>query len=322
MSRNYDSYDDEIESNDDSDDEYDNEESKNLTVTPYAEIELTLDSVFGTSSDYGDVFGINASDVEIVDGCLYYDEEKDKYKVFSWKSVVGMNPGDGEFTADDANQFLVKTYGSTEKRYELIAAVHPDHDEPVGMGDAIMWYGGSQKHGPKSAAKSLAQILSAPGREMVIRDAEGDVSRDIDNWLADTSADNVLRDDLAGRRFAFFEIKKDSNTSDRKFHHPIVEDVKTGNQVAVNNSSTQSEIEDAGEAAAATDGGVPPAETTEGVPEPISDFISSVQQFDDFSEDRASEILADFIGDESLPLTQDLVDDFGGEEAVMAEAGY
>jgi len=159
---------------------------------------------------------------------------------------------------------------------------------------------------------------------MVVRDDDGDVSADIKNWLTATSpADDLARADLSGRRFSFFEVKKESNNSDRHYHHPIVEDVETGTQVTVDNSAdsaSQGTLD--GEAAATTDGGAPAAQTTEGVPEPVSDFVSSVAQFDDFTEDRAATLLNDFITDDGLPLTQDLVDDFGGESAVLAEAGY
>jgi hypothetical protein len=332
MARDYGNYDDggSSENNSDNNDGgYDDgEEDKNLILTPYAEIEGDLEKVFGNDNSFGQSLGISWENVELVDGCLYYDSEKNKYKVFAWKDVVGMNPGQGDFSADDANQFLVKNYGGTEKRYELEVAVHPDQDEPVAIGGAIMWYGGSDEYGPKSASKTLAQILTQPGREMVVRDADGNVSGDNKNWLTETSAADVTRSDLKGRRFAFFEIKKDSNSSDRKFHHPIVEDTATGTQVTANNNSdegeTQGTLEGDSEAetAAATDGGAPAAQTEAGVPEPITDFVSSVGQFDDFTRERAANLLEDFIGDDGLPLTQDLVDEFGGEEAVLSEAGY
>ena len=332
MARDYGNYDDEGSSENSGDDNDggngSGEEDKNLILTPYAEIEGDLAKVFGNDNAFGQSLGISWENVELVDGCLYFDSEKNKYKVFAWKDVVGMDPGEGDFSSEDANQFLVKNYGGTEKRYELVEAVHPDQDEPVAIGGAIMWYGGSDEYGPKSASKTLAQILTQPGREMVVRDADGNVSEDNKNWLTETSAADVTRSDLKGRRFAFFEIKKDSNSSDRKFHHPIVEDVKTGTQVTANNNSDENETQgtldadDGVETAAATDGGAPAAQTEAGVPEPISDFVSSVGQFDDFTQERAANLLEDFIGDDGLPLTQDLVDDFGGVDAVLAEAGY
>ena len=326
MARNYGNYSDDESSgnNSGSSSSGDGEDDKNLTITPFAEIEGTLGKVFGNDNRFGQSLGLSWEDVEVVDGCLYYDSEKDKHKLFSWKDVIGMMPGEGDFTSDDANQFLVKNYGGTEKRYELVEAVHPDDDEPVNIGNVVMWYSGSDEYGPKSASKTLAQILTTHGREMVVRDDDGDVSADIKNWLTATSpADDLARADLSGRRFSFFEVKKESNNSDRHYHHPIVEDVETGTQVTVDNSAdsaSQGTLD--GEAAATTDGGAPAAQTTEGVPEPVSDFVSSVAQFDDFTEDRAATLLNDFITDDGLPLTQDLVDDFGGESAVLAEAGY
>lgn len=328
MARNFDAYDDDSESSDNNDSDDSNnfdDDEKTMLLTPYAELEVEFDEVFGTQTSWGShALGVKMTDVELVDGCLYYDSEKDKYKVFSWEDVVGVSPGDEMFNADEASEFLVKTYGTTKKRYERVETVDPDNDDPVSIGDAIMWYGGSDDYGPKSASKVLAQLLTNAGRDMVLRDDGSNVNADVGNWLADTSTDNVLRDDLKGRRFAFFEIEKDSNESDRQFQHPVVEDVTTEKLMKVNtgDSSSQAEVDDTTEEAAATDGGVPAAETTEGVPEPINDFVQSVQQFDDFSEDRASTLLEDFVGDDDLPLTQDLVDDFGGEDAVLAEAGY
>lgn len=400
MARDYGSYgndDDNSGNNSGSDDVRD----MNLTLTPYAEIEGELVKVFGNENRFGQSLGVAFEDVELVDGCLYHDPEKDNYKVFSWKAVVGMMPGDGDFESGDANQFLMKTYGSTEKRYELVEAVHPDKDEPVAIGNACLWYSGSSQHGPKSASKTLSKILTQDGRDAMVEEddwydslsdadqARADLSPDDDDylswitgWLADTSGDDLLRSDLQGRRFNFFEVKKPSNNSDRKYHHPIVEDSVTGTTVTVDNNVSSGQQgtldgDDEAEATAATDGGtaaaapaqetgpsrreeleamaysdlqslgsetegakgngsteeiidsiidaengVPAAQTTEGVPEPISDFVSSVDQFSDFTRERAETLLEDFVTDDGLPLTQDMVDDFGGKGAVLAEAGY
>lgn len=388
MARNYGDYggSNDNDNNSGSDDGYDDdgEPDKNLTVTPFAEIQGTLEKVFGNENTFGQSLGISWENVELVDGCLYHDPEKDNYKVFSWKDVVGVMPGESEFTSDDANKFLVKNYGGTEKRYELVTAVHPDHDDPEDIGGAVMWYSGGD-YGPKSAAKTLAQLLTTRGRNMVVRDDNDNVSEDINNWLTDTSGSDLTRPDLEGRRLAFFEIKKESNSSDRMYHHPIVEDVETGSNITVNNDansdSTQGSLTGENGAEAAADGGtvaaqgngsggptagesrreeleamsytelqslgaetegasgngtkdeiveaildaengIPVAETETGVPEPITDFVSSVDQFDDFTEDRARTLLDDFVEDDGLPLTQDLVDDYGGREAVLAEAGF
>lgn len=403
MARNYGNYGNDSDDNNSGNNSgsQNNDEDKNLTLTPHAEIEGKLVKVFGNNNRFGHSLGISWEDVKLVDGCLYHDPDKDNYKVFSWKDVVGMAPGQGEFSSDDANQYLVKNYGGTEKRYELVEAVHPDHDEPVPIGNAIMWYGGSSAYGPKSASKTLSKVLTERGSDMMVEEDDwyeslstadqrrADLPTDDDDhlswvtgWLSDTSGNDMTRSDLKGRRFAFFEVKRKSNQSDRHFHHPIVEDAVTGTQVAVNNRVSESADEDAESAAKAVadggattatsgtsgtlddsddrraeleamdypdlqtlgaetegavgngtteeiidsiidaEGGVPAAQSEAGVPEPISDFVSSVGQFSDFTQERAETLLDDFITDDGLPLTQDLVDDFGGKDAVLAEAGY
>ncbi|QRV15068.1 hypothetical protein JMJ58_19505 [Haloterrigena salifodinae] len=301
-----------------------NEPDKNLTITPYAPIEGEITRVFGNANNWGQSLGVAMENVELVDGCLYHDPEKGKFKVFSWREVVGIDPAAPdapEVSADDANQFLVKNYGGTEKRYELQEAVVMANDEdPVPIGNTIMWYGGSDRFGPKSASKTLAKILTTYGREMVVDDS------DIHNWLADTSGENLLRPDLQGRRFGFFEVKKQSNQSDRKYHHPIVKDAETGVDVTVQNdnsgqqgtlgsSDEADEAEAEPEPAAVTDGG--PAQAAE-VPPAIEDFISTCTTLGYDDEEKAATLLADLVEDAGNDLTENMVEEFGGEDAVVA----
>ncbi|SEL19490.1 hypothetical protein [Haloferax larsenii] len=302
------------------------EPDKNLTLTPYAPIEGDLDRVFGNANKWGQSLGIAMTDVELVDGCLYHDPEKGKYKAFSWREVVGIDPADPEapdVTADDANQFLVKNYGGTEKRYELVeAVVMANDDDPVSIENVIMWYGGSDRFGPKSASKTLAKILTTHGREAVVDDS------DIHNWLADTSGDNILRGDLQDRRVAFFEVKKQSNQSDRKYHHPIVKDVELEQDVTVQNSNSGQQgtlgADDAAnetEPTAVADGGSAaasaPSEPTE-VPPAIEDFISTCQTLGYDDPEKAEALLFDLIEDAGNDLTENMVEDFGGAEAVVS----
>ncbi|WP_200531585.1 MULTISPECIES: hypothetical protein [unclassified Halorubrum] len=300
-----------------------NEPDKNLTITPYAPIEGEMTRVFGNANSWGQSLGIAMENVELVDGCLYHDPEKGKFKVFSWRDVVGIDPNDPEapeVSADDANQFLVKNYGGTEKRYELVeAVVMANDDDPADLGNVIMWYGGSDRFGPKSASKTLAKILTTHGRDAVVDDS------DIHNWLADTSGDNILRGDLQGRRVGFFEVKKQSNQSDRKYHHPIVKDVETGADVTVaNNTASEQGTLDGGNAPA-EDGDAEPEAVADGgaaaaqeVPAAIEDFISTCQTLGYDDEEKAEALLGDLVEDAGNDLTENLVEDFGGREAVVA----
>lgn len=290
----------------------------NLTMVPHAAIEGDLVKVFGNDNSFGQSLGIAWENVELVDGCLYYDSDTDKHKIFPWKDVVGIEPEEADnLTADDANQYLVKNYGTTEKRYELVEAVVPEVDEPVEIGDAVMWYSGSEDYGPKSASRTLAQILTTLGRDMVIDEEDSPAEKYIKGWLRDTSATDVTRDDLSGRRFAFFEVKKQSNQSDRQYHHPIVVDVQTGAQVTVANATddegddTSGTLDDDSEPVGASGGS--------DVPEPIEDFISTCDSLGFTDRDRAATLLGDLVSDSGNDLTADMIDDFGGEDAVLDE---
>jgi hypothetical protein len=288
------------------------QKDKNIKMTPNAAIEGDLVKVFGNENQWGQSLGLSWENVELVDGCLYYDPEKNKYKVFPWKDVVGISPEEADdLTADQANEYLVKNYGSTEKRYELVEAVVPG-DDPVDIGNAVMWYSGSEEYGPKSASKTLAKILTEAGHDMVIDEEDCTASDYIKGWLSDVSAQNVLRPDLQGRRFGFFEIRKQSNETEYKYQHPIVVDTQTGSKVSMNNATddTQGTLDDeSGENEAAE----------ADVPEPIADFISTCDSLGFTEPDRAAQLLGDLIEDEGNDLTADMVDGFGGEDAVIGE---
>jgi hypothetical protein len=288
------------------------QKDKNIKMTHHAAIEGDLVKVFGNENQWGQSLGLSWENVELVDGCLYYDPEKNKYKVFPWKDVVGISPEEADdLTADQANEYLVKNYGSTEKRYELVEAVVPG-DDPVDIGNAVMWYSGSEEYGPKSASKTLAKILTEAGHDMVIDEEDCTASDYIKGWLSDVSAQNVLRPDLQGRRFGFFEIRKQSNETEYKYQHPIVVDTQTGSKVSMNNATddTQGTLDDeSGENEAAE----------ADVPEPIADFISTCDSLGFTEPDRAAQLLGDLIEDEGNDLTADMVDGFGGEDAVIGE---
>ena len=207
----------------------------NLTVTPYAPIEGTITRVFGNQNSWGQSLGIKMENVVLKDGVLYLDPEKGKHKAFNWEEVAGVMPSeDHPVSKDDANKFLTKNYGGTSKRYELVGAtVMANGDDPVEVGDVVLWYGGSDQYGPKSAAKTLSKVLTSLGRNATVDES------DIHNWLSDTTGDNILRDDLQGKEVAFFEVKKQSNQSDRQYHHPIVKDLQTGADVTVRNADSE-----------------------------------------------------------------------------------
>lgn len=299
------------------------DDAMNLTMVPHAAIEGDLVKVFGNDNSFGQSLALVFENIQLVDGCLYYDAEKDKNKVFPWKDIVGMTPEEADdLTADDANKFLVKNYATTEKRYELVDAVVPEQDDPIEIGDAVMWYSGSEDHGPKAASRTLAKILTEQGRDMVIEEEDCTTDSYIQGWLADTSAENCLRSDLQDRTFAFFEVKKDSNSSNRQYHHPIVVDTQTGAQVTVanatdntpNTENTESDDTPASEPTE-SDSGVQVQE----VPAPVADFIETCGSIGFTNRERAATLLADLTADEGNPLTAEIVAEYGGEDAVLDE---
>jgi hypothetical protein len=66
---------------------------------------------------------------------------------------------------------------------------------------------------------------------------------------------------------------------------------------------------------AVADGGPAAAEE---VPAAIEDFISTCQTLGYDDEEKASALLGDLVEDAGNDLTENLVEDFGGEEAVVA----
>lgn len=331
-------------------------ENVELLYTPEASFEGTLSRVFGTSSQYGQSLGVVWEDVEITDGCLYYDVEKDKYKLFSWKKAAGMSPGDAiergtTLTTDDADDTMTKTYAGNDKTYDLIAAVveeveddgevlieadsksrevltpgeydfseWTDHGgDPVPFEDDMLsWYDGSEEYGPGTAAKGVAETLSEYGEDMVVDED------DIHGWLADDSGNNIVRDDLEGMRMEHF-LTVATSESGFNYHVPHFIDVENGIEVVPDNRDDGGSEADDTEARASGGGSgnsdsgsalVQAADNT--YPEPVADFIQSAQSLE-LDPDRASDLLDDMIGDGDTALTSEMVDEAGGRGVVIEE---
>lgn len=310
-----------------------------LIFTPYSEIEAEVASVFGTSSQYGESLGVVFEDTEIIDGCMYFDEEKGKYKLFSWQESNDMSPQEqlergGDPHASDANDFIRKTYAGNDKEYELIAARVPevtDEDgevvieassvqrevsegedgsfeytdfedlggDTIPFEDTISWYSGSSENGPSVSSRELAEVLTEYG-DLATEDED-----DIHNWLRDTSGQNVLREDLEDTRVRFFTVRRDGE--DYTYNLPILEDAETGTQLQADNRIGGSD--DAQEAAEADAGTYP---------EPIADYLDSGNRLD-LDPERAEELLQELIEDEDNSLTQEMVDDYGGTGVLVSE---
>jgi hypothetical protein len=317
---------------------YDNIE---LRFTPYAAVNLTVDRVFGSESQFGQSLGVNFSDVELEDGALYVDPEKEVYKLFSWKDVAGLSVSESlergnEPTADDAPEVETKTYVGNEKTYELVAARVPEVTGPDGdivleatsktrdvtvyddgtietdewedrggdlveVGDTITWYNGSEEYGPSASAKSIAETLTEYGSNAVVDED------DLYNWLPDTSGENIMRSDLEDRRLRFFTVTRESENG-FTYHDPIFEDIQTDEQVTPNNRETESDaMQDARE-----------ADSNGTYPEPVADFVSSGKGLN-LTRERAENLLDELLEDSDNSLTEGMLEESGGRDAMIQE---
>lgn len=324
-----------------------------LIFTTYSTVEFNLTSAFGTESEYGQSLGIAFEDTELVDGCLYADVEKEKFKLFSWQESNDMSPAERfdrgeEPSADDASDFIRKTYANNDKEYELVAArVQEVTDEDgevvveasskrrdidflgdneadfgewedlggdtVEIGDFVSWYNGTADNGPSTSAKNLAETLTVYG-DRAVQDED-----DIFNWLNDDSGSDILRDELNGRRVRFFTVTRPGENY--SYNLPIIEDVETGQRIRPNNydddsgsdggtgnSNSGVEESDAVQEAAELD--------EQSYPEPIADFISSGRRLE-LTEERAENLLDEMIADDDNSLTGEMVSDNGGRQQIV-----
>jgi hypothetical protein len=313
---------------------YDNIE---LKFTPYTTVEGEIDRVFGVSSQYGQSLGVNMDEVELVDGALYVDPEKEVYKLFSWKNIAGLSISESlergnEPAASDAPEVETKNYAGNEKTYELVAARVPEVTEDggdvaleassrerdvsiedgtpdfsewedqegdrIGVGSTITWHGGSDEYGPTASSKSIATTLTTFGGDAV-EDEE-----DIHNWLPDDSGDDLLRSDLEDRRVQFFMVTRESENG-YTYHAPIFEDVSTGEEISPNNRASDSdEVQEARQA-------------DEGeYPEPLADFVNDGQNLN-LNEERAENLLDELLEDSANGLTEEMLEDAGGRDEVL-----
>lgn len=325
----------------------DYEQNPEIIVSTYATVETDIGRVFGASSQYGQSLGVNFADVELIDGCLYADVDKQKFKLFSWRSANDMSPAElherGEDpSADDASDLIRKTYAGNEKEYELVAArveeVTDDDGnvlveasskvrdveftgddaefgdwedyggDPVDIGSFVSWFGASD-NGVSVTSRSLAETLTEYGENAIVDED------DPHNWLTDTSGDDILRDDLEGRRVEFFVVTRDGDQY--TYNLPILIDTSTGERVQPNNrsggdsgnSSSPSDNDAVQEAEAADEGDYP---------EPIADFLGSAQGLN-LTEERAEKLLTDLIESDDNAMTAEMVDDYGGMDTLIAK---
>jgi len=315
----------------------DYEEDTKIKTTPDAGFTGELRTVFGNENQWGQSLGIGWENAKIEDGVLYKHSEKDEYKLFSWAEIIGAHPSqyDRQVSADEPNQYYTKDYNVTQVQYEFVGAriaETPELDDEGNstgeilceestaggweIGNAIIWASGNTT--PNPASKTLAKLLTKYGNGAVIEEEEAEARgnagynddgefQHVYDWLTDTSNENVAREDLVGRELRFYKENRKSDQSDNFFHHPIVEDVKTGKSIRVQSSS-----DDGQEGESEAEGEL------DGTPEPIQDYLNTVGGME-ANETLARSLLDDMVEEADNNLTAAMVEDYGGEQALINE---
>jgi len=331
-------------------------ETNELIFTPYSTIEGEFTRVFGSSSQYGESIGVNMNDPVLVDGGLYYDPEKDKYKLFSWQEIRGLDNMETlergmEPDASDADLVLSKTYVGNQKTYELISARVPEVTDENGevlieassrarnfapSDDGSLEFTDFEDLGGDKIPLGFDTITwysgheeygpSAASKELAKmltalgEDAIED-ENDLFNWLTDTTGENLLRDDLDGREVAFFTVTETSDEGN-VYHVPKVIDLSTGEEVVRNNRGSDSGNEESSAGQSQSEDSEALAKARErdagDYPEPIADYINTGSGLS-MDESRANTLLTELVNDSDNSLTEDMIADNGGREEIIAQ---
>lgn len=325
---------------------YDNVE---LKFTPHASVEAEVDRTFGTAHpQYGQSFGVVLTESLLTDGALFYDAEKNKYKLFSVGDAGAMPPEDAiargaDLTVDDIDETLTRTYFGNTKTYDLVAArvegvVDEDgetvieatsksreienvedgvpafteweyHDgEPIEIPDSISWFSGNEDYGPSVASMGMVRLLTENGEGNIVDED------DLNNWLANTSGDDMTRGDIEGRRLEVFLVRR-PNDDGNPYNSAVVVDADTGERLRPNN---RAESESGSGNDQSSDDSTERA--TDSYTEPVAEFINTVNRLDNMGEERATKLLDEVIADPDTAFTEEDAKEAGGREAVLSEA--
>lgn len=326
----------------------DYEQNPELIFTTYATVSAELNAVFGNQNQYGQSLGLAWEALNIEDGVLYADPEKQKYKLFSWQEANDLSPAEqvergNDPSADDASEVITKTYGGTTKTYELVGArveELTDNDgeavveasskvrdfefvgeedfetgdfedlggDVIEAGDFVSWYGAQEETGASISSQVIAETTTEYGETAVVDED------DYQNWLVDTTGDNILREDLEGRRVRFFVVRKPGEN--HNYNLPIFEGADTGAQIKPDNRGADTGNSDGGSIGDSEAVQEAAELDQESYPEPIADFISSGNRLD-LTEERAQNLLDQLINDDDNGLTSEMITDHGGRQVLV-----
>lgn len=292
-----------------------------LKWKPHATFRAVLDSLHSADNHWGQSLGIKFTDGKLVDGVLMErisnGEPDGTIKLFPWESMPVVLGDD--LSADDAPEVFTEEFGGKTYRYQLVGArveegedEAADPEEPIEIGDFIMWESGGQS--PSASAKIFAQMFTAAGRDVIV-DRE-----DINNWL-DTNNVN-LRADLIGREVDVFKVTREGD--EYEYHSPVVIDTKTGSQVMMDNAV---DGDSPAAEAAQTDGGATPVpeqsnESEEvdvgAFPDPVADFVEFCRDFSLDDEEQILTNLREMAEEDENSLSPEMVEAVGEDEIVVA----
>jgi hypothetical protein len=304
-----------------------------VKTTPFTALRGRLDKIAATSpGGYGQSVGVFFSEAELVDGALYVDVEsapdRPSFKMFSFDELKADGP-------DDAPETYTATYPNGEKEYQLVAArrgpsepgaddADPAEPVPIDEGTVVVFEGGSTK--PSATAKSTVQVLGNMGGAAILD------PNNAMNWL-DQAVE--LRADLQGRLVELAKVEKTmkvdapgGGSREVTFHSPIVYDVETARLITPattfdgeggegGQDGPQAAPSDEGEetVAATTDGGVAAPAASEA--NPVQSIVDTFVDMNVSDDGLIRRQLASLVSAADHPITEEHVENFGGEEAVV-----
>jgi hypothetical protein len=269
--------------------------------------------------DYGESVGLLLEDAVLVEGVLMREVDSGYLKVFGWTEFE--NDLSEGYTAADAPKEYDFRHPQGVNTYSLVSArLVPDGEEPSGeeyeIGDMITFEGGSAK--PKGFSRALVKTLASNPDEMVLS------TDDIYNWL---NSEVTLRPELEGREVIYIKyLQEPQDGRGNPFQMPQVIDVESG-EVIIKEGYGQTflpgvsapESEEA--EIPATDGGATAVVEEAPAMEPSSAAVDEfVTTMIDLQVDDADQILAQLtslVNAAGHDLSEDAVEAFGGESAVV-----
>ncbi|QCC48120.1 hypothetical protein DV707_10850 [Halobellus limi] len=274
--------------------------------------------------DYGESVGLLLDDAVLVEGVLMREVDSGYLKVFGWTEFENDLP-EG-YTAADAPEEYDFRHPQGVNTYSLVAArLVPDGEEPSGeeyeIGDMITFEGGSVK--PKGFSRALVKTLASNPDEMVLS------TDDIYNWL---NSEVTLRPELEGREVIYIKyLQEPQDGRGNPFQMPQVIDMESGEVIIKEGygqtflpgvSDDEIDVVVGQEAAIpATDGGATDVVAEAPAEEPssaaVDEFVTTMIDLQVDDEDQILAQLTSLVNAAGHDLSEDAVDAFGGESAVV-----